>query len=114
MELTCIVCPAGCPLTVTRKDGTWTVTGHTCPKGREFALREATDPRRSLCTTIRTADPQKPRLPVRTDGEIPKGLIFPAMEVINRAQLMHPVRRGDVVIPNILDTGVNIISTSDM
>ena len=114
MELTCIVCPVGCTLTVIKKDGEWAVSGNTCPKGREFALRETTDPRRTLCTTVRTTDPGKPRLPVRTDGEIPKGLIFRAMEVINEAELTHPVHRGDVVIPNILDTGVNIISTSDM
>ena len=39
IELTCIGCPMGCPLIVTMEDGAVaSVTGNTCPRGREFAI----------------------------------------------------------------------------
>ena len=43
-ELTCIICPRGCSLTADIQDGTVTVTGNTCPKGEEYAIRECTNP----------------------------------------------------------------------
>lgn len=114
MELTCIVCPVGCALTVEKEGGEWVVTGNTCKKGRDFAIMEATDPRRTLCTTVKTTDPDMPRLPVRTDGEIPRDMIFSVMELINRIEVKRPVSAGDVIIPDVLNTGVNIIATCSM
>jgi CxxC motif-containing protein len=114
MELTCIVCPVGCRITVDKKDGAYAVSGNQCPRGRDFALMEATDPRRSLSSTVKTTDPTMPRLPVRTDGEIPRDMIFPVMALINETEVNRPVHMGDVIIADVLGTGVNIISTCDM
>lgn len=114
MELICIVCPVGCTLHVEKRDGEWTVSGNTCPKGRDFAVNEATHPTRTLCTTVRTADPMYPRLPVRTDGEIPLGMIYRVMEAINAIEIKDPVHIGDAIIPDVLGTGVDIIATANM
>lgn len=115
MKLTCIVCPAGCNITVAKKEGQWIVSGNRCAKGKKYAIDEVTQPKRSLCTTIRTHNPDMPRLPVRTDGEIPLELIMNAMDIINRAELARSmVDCGDVIIENILNTGINIIATCAM
>lgn len=37
-ELTCIGCPRGCTLKIERDGDGWSVTGNTCPRGREFAV----------------------------------------------------------------------------
>lgn len=42
-ELTCIGCPRGCTLKIERDGDGWSVTGNTCPRGREFAISEMTD-----------------------------------------------------------------------
>lgn len=114
MNITCIVCPAGCNITVSEKDGEWITAGNTCSKGRDFAISEATNPTRSLTSTVRTADPDMPRLPVRTDGEIPLNLIFKVMDIINSVEVKSSVNIGDVIIPNVLETGINVISTGSM
>lgn len=111
--LTCIVCPIGCSLLLEEKNGEWSVDGNLCPKGRKFALDEATHPMRTLTSTVRTTNPEMPRLPVRTDGEIPKALMPDVMELINRTLLRHSTDIGEVIIGNVLDTGVNIISTCE-
>jgi CxxC motif-containing protein len=114
MESTCIVCPIGCRITVTEKGGEWVAEGYTCNRGRDFAIREATNPTRSLTSTVRTADPHQPRLPVKTDGEVPLRLIPDVMAQINRVIVRSPVRMGDILLRSVSGTGVNIISTCNM
>jgi CxxC motif-containing protein len=113
-KLTCIVCPNGCGLTAVEAGDGWEITGNTCPKGRDFAIAELTDPRRTVCSTVRTAFAQAPRLSVRTDGEVKKALIFDVMRAINAVTLDSPVHTGDVVIEDICGSGVNLIATTDL
>jgi CxxC motif-containing protein len=112
--LTCIVCPNGCRLSVEKVQGEWIVQGNLCPKGKDFAIDEMTSPMRSICTTVRTIYKDIPRLAVRTDREIPKSEIFSIMEEINKINLQRRVYNGDIIIENILNTGANIIATSNM
>ena len=112
--LTCIVCPNGCRLSVEKLHGEWIVQGNLCPKGKDFAINEMTSPSRSICTTVRTIYKDTPRLAVKTDREIPKSKIFSIMEEINKINLDRRVYNGDIIIENILNTGVNIIATSNM
>lgn len=113
-NFTCIVCPNGCSLTVEKLENTWHVNGNKCKRGIDFAISEITDPKRSLCTTVKTTFKKLPRLPVRTDGEIPLKDVFAAMQVLNKIKIERLYHSGEVVVSNILDTGVNVISTSDM
>ncbi|MDO5449029.1 MAG: DUF1667 domain-containing protein [Clostridia bacterium] len=45
---------------------------------------------------------------------MPKELLFDAMKVINQASVAAPVHVGDVVIENILNTGINVIATNEI
>ena len=112
--LTCIVCPNGCKLSVEKVNGEWVVQGNLCPKGKDFAINEMISPRRSICTTVRTIYKDTPRLAVKTDREIPKSKIFSIMEEINKINLDRRVYNGDIIIENILNTGANLIATSNM
>ncbi len=110
-EMTCIVCPVGCHLTI---DSNHHVTGNKCPRGENYALIELTDPKRMLTTTIRTISSSKPRLPVKTSHPIPKRLLFEALIEINEIIISKNVKIGDVIIHNILETHVNIIATKSL
>ena len=44
---------------------------------------------------------------------IPKELVFACMEAINRATVRLPARIGDVLIHDLLDTGVDVIVTAN-
>ena len=114
MDITCIECPIGCQIRVTEQNGECVAEGYTCNRGRDFAIREATNPTRSLTSTVRTADPRQPRLPVKTDGEIPLRLIPDVMAQINKVTVRSPVSMGEVILPNVSGTGVNIVSTFPM
>ena len=114
-ELTCIGCPMGCQLTAVLEDGQVTrVTGNTCPRGREFAVSEMTAPKRTICSTVRTAFPDAPVLPVRVSADIPKDRIFDVMDAIRAVTVTERIARGDVVIPDVLGLGVDVIATSSL
>lgn len=113
-ELTCIVCPQGCTITIAGEGKTIQVTGNKCPRGEKFAIAEETNPTRTICSTVKTVFAQAPVLPVRVSEEIPKSRIFDVMHELNRVVVTEPVGCGDVVISNVLELGVDIIATSNM
>ena len=109
-ELTCIVCPKGCQLTVELEGKEIvSISGQTCKRGEEYAKTECTAPMRTVTTTA--ALKSGGVVPVKTDKPIPKELIFKCMEEINKVRVADDAKLGDVVIENILGTGANVVTT---
>ncbi len=108
-ELICITCPRGCHLTVDEENG-FTVTGNSCKRGEIYGVNEIQNPVRVVTSTVKTDSVLQPRCPVKTNGAIPKGKMFEAMEKINDVVLKTPVKTGDVIISNLLDTGIDLVA----
>ena len=113
-EMVCIVCPNGCHLTVTGAADALTVTGYRCPRGEAFARAELTCPMRSLTTTVRLCGGCLSVLPVRTDGELPKGSIRAAMAQLNGITVQAPVTCGQIILKDLAGSGVDAIATASM
>lgn len=113
-NLVCTVCPVGCSITVTL-DGkkVQEIKGNSCKRGAEYAAAESTNPVRTLTTSVRVINGINEVVPVKSEKPIPKGLLMDCMGVINQHTLKAPVVIGEVVVENILDTGVNIIATGN-
>ena len=90
------------------------VEGNSCKRGKEFAILEIIDPKRSLTTTARTAFKDFPVLPVRSDKELPKAMICKAMEQINSVIISKRVKIHEIIIADILGTGCNIVASCDL
>jgi CxxC motif-containing protein len=90
------------------------VTGNGCPHGAEYGKKELTNPTRVLTSTVKITGASHRRCPVKTDRAIPKGLMFKAMKQLNHIGFSSPVKRGDIVIADLLGTGANLIATKDM
>lgn len=114
INLVCIVCPLGCRLTVTKEDGEYKIEGNKCPRGDKYAVKELTNPTRTITSTVKIKGGILNRLPVKTSDEIPKGMIKECMEEINNVEVTAPVKVGDVLIKNVLDTGVDIVASRSM
>lgn len=113
----CIVCPIGCRLTLRESSdlkGTYNVSGNKCPRGHEYGIIEMTHPTRMLTSTVVIDEATLNRVPVRTDKPIPKDLIAECMDIINGINLEAPVKMGDIVIKDLLNTGVNIVMSRDI
>lgn len=113
-RMTCINCPLGCSLEVSVNGDEISVRGNKCKRGQEYGINEVKDPRRIVTSTMKVTGGDKPLVSVKTDNEIPKTLIFEAMKIINQSSISAPVKIGDILIENILETGVNIVATSSV
>lgn len=111
-EMICITCPMGCHLTVDTE--TLEVTGNTCLRGEEYAREELTAPKRVITSTVKIKGGIHNRVPVKTDGSIPKDFNFKCMDELAKIELVSPVKVGDIVIENVLGTGVNVVVCRDM
>ncbi len=110
-EFTCIICPRGCRLQV---DDNMNVTGNTCPRGKDYAISELTNPVRSITSSIRVRNRDDLLVSVKTSGQIPKGKIFEVMEEINKLSVDAPTRIGDIAKKDILGLGVDILITKNI
>lgn len=110
----CINCPLGCPLVVDVENGQVVkVMGNTCKRGEIYAVKEITAPARTVTSTVRVVNGERPVVAVRTKTDIPKDKIFACMEAINAAEITAPVKIGDVVIANVCGTGVDVVASAN-
>ena len=119
MQFHCTTCPSECMLDVVVDMSAGTpkiesVHGNRCQRGAAFAEQEITCPMRILASTVPIIGGDQPLLPVRTKEAIPRSLHMQAMELLRATQASAPVSMGDVIIPNILDTGVDLVASLDI
>ncbi|MDY0211076.1 MAG: DUF1667 domain-containing protein [Acholeplasma sp.] len=107
-ELTCIVCPVGCHIEI---DEHQNVTGNRCSRGQKYAIEEITAPKRMLTSTVKTKFKDTPRISVKTSAPIPKELLFEVLKDLDDILIDNHVKIGDVIIHNIRNTNVDIVST---
>ncbi|WP_432409243.1 DUF1667 domain-containing protein [Wukongibacter sp. M2B1] len=116
-KMICIVCPIGCHLTVAKDDGGplgYSVTGNKCKRGIDYGIKELTNPTRVITSTVKIKNAHLKRIPVKTNGAIPKDLNFECMKMINSIEVEAPIKMGDVIVKNILGTGVDLVASRSM
>lgn len=113
----CTACPKGCPIRLIPSDkesSGYTISGHLCRRGESFVLAEMTDPVRILTTTLSVDKSNSQRLPVRSDKGIPKTKLLDCMKELKSIRVSKSVQIGQIIVENILDTGVNIIASRSL
>jgi len=114
-EITCIVCPIGCRIEATLDGKTiLMLRGNQCTKGLDYARDELVDPRRILTSSVLVMGGEWPLASVKSSAPIPKAILFPVLEHIKGTTVKAPVEIGDVLIENVLDTGVDIVATRNV
>lgn len=113
-NLTCIVCPMGCPLTVELNGKeVISVSGNTCKRGEAYAVAECTAPVRTLTSTVKT-EKSGVMLPVKSATALPKEKIFDCMAEVNSITATLPVKIGDVIIADVCGTGIDIVAAKNI
>jgi CxxC motif-containing protein len=114
-KIVCTNCPLGCKINVVYADADEIeiveVKGNRCKRGLEFVKQEITDPLRVVVTSVKVEDGEIPMASVRSDKPVPLRLMQDIMKILKETKVKAPVKRGDVVIQNILNTGSDIIAT---
>lgn len=114
-EITCIICPVGCEMTIYYKGKVITkIEGHQCKKGIEYAKEEVFDPKRTLTTTMNIRGGETPLVSVKTTKPIPKDKLIKVMDVISGIEVNAPVKIGEVLVENIVGLEVDIVATKNV
>ena len=108
-QMTCVSCPVGCQLFI--EDDV--ITGNQCSRGYAYAFQELTNPKRIVTSTVATCSSYKPRLSVKTDQPINREFVFEVISALRKIRIDVDTRVGDIVIDDILKSGVNIVATDD-
>jgi CxxC motif-containing protein len=114
-QFICVTCPVGCALDVIVEGDTLrSIQGQACKRGVEFVRKELTAPKRMLTTTVRVRGGVLPLVPVRSAEPLPKPLLRQAAASLRQVVLTAPICEHQVVVPNILNTGVDIIASREL
>lgn len=142
-KLTCIICPMGCLMEASvmgsmHDDGAGgaadfsngsaatvvttclsdsvkiVVTGNSCKRGEEYAKKELTCPSRTLTCSVGVKGGKRPLVSAKTNGEIPKELLLPSMQFVRRLSVSAPIRSGDVIVKDFMQTGVDLVSCEEV
>lgn len=113
-ELTCIRCPIGCQLLVKVEGDDVKVSGNSCPRGKEYGIKEVTNPTRTVTSSVRVESGMLPLVSVKTKTDIPKDKIVSVMDAIHQVEVTAPVHTGDVLISNVAGTGVDVVATKSV
>ena len=115
-EIICVGCPMGCHVVLSFDSSGEVIdySGNECKKGKKYSKQEYENPVRVFTATVLTKDSARPLLPVRTSSAIPKEKFMECARMISTTTVDPPMNIGDIVIPNILDTGADLICSSDL
>ena len=109
-NLTCIMCPMGCNLTIQKsKNGEIKVSGNNCVRGEVFAKEEITLPKRVVTSLVKTS---KGVVSVKTTAPVPKNMV---QDVVAEIEKLRPVKvkMHEVLIKNVFNTGADVVVTGN-
>ena len=112
-NLTCIICPRGCALCADIQGDQVTVTGHTCPKGEEYAVAECTNPVRTVTATVRVANRKDTMVSVKTETPVAKDRMMEVMAALRSITVDAPVAIGDEVLADVCGSRIIITKAVD-
>lgn len=114
-KIICTACPVGCFMSVSEENGEIiSISGNSCPRGKEYAKIELVDPRRVFASTVRVEGGALPVCPVRSKYPVPKSKITDIAKAVARVKVKAPIEIGQVIIENVCDTGVDIVASRSL
>ena len=125
-DLTCIVCPVGCSLTVKETPGAdglsaLTITGNRCARGVVYAQEEIRAPKRVVTATCAVSGGAVSggrgipgRIPVKTSAPCPKEKIPELLADIYRLKVVLPVKAGDALISGWKGSGIDVVASRSL
>jgi CxxC motif-containing protein len=109
-EYICIVCPKSCRGILRIQNSCFETEGFGCKNGEEYAISEYQDPKRILTTTVRLHHGLFRLLPVVSRAEISRKVFKSCLQELYTIEVEAPIKAGDVIAKNILNTGIDIIA----
>ncbi|MGL4571282.1 MAG: DUF1667 domain-containing protein [Clostridium sp.] len=112
INLVCLACDRYCNLLVDmKKNKVISIKGNGCRNGISYAKKECIVPSITVTTVITVANGTSKIVPVKSEIVVPKTLIFEILKELRDLKVNAPIKSGDIIKKNILNTGINIVAT---
>ena len=113
-SIICVACPMGCELRVEldAAGGIENIAGNSCKRGIDYAKAEITNPTRSFHSTVRVEGGRVPLVSVKSSRPVPKRLLMDCARATRGVRARAPVAIGDVIVPDVCGTGVDLVATT--
>lgn len=112
-ELTCIVCPVGCRVTVEVDGEEMRITGNGCKRGETYCRQEVTCPVRTVTSLVAVEGGEHPLCPVKTARPVPREKVPEVLAALRALRVSAPIAIGDVLAEDVAGTGVALVATDD-
>lgn len=114
-EVTCILCPISCKAKLFLEgDEVISVENLECSRGKTYVENELKKPMRDFFTVVKVEGARVSVLPIRTSGPIPKEKMIDCSKELSKVIVKAPVKLGSIILKNLLNLGVDVISTQDL
>ncbi len=111
-DIVCTICPTSCLVQAEWNDTELlNISRQQCKLAWDYIESEIFDPRRVVTTTLPVEGGRFPLVSVRSESGVPKDMVMDVMDELANVVAHPPIRVGDVLVPNVLDTGINIVAT---
>lgn len=111
-KIVCVLCPMGCKIKYDALNGKIvSLEGNRCPRGVSYLEDELREPKRIVPTSVKVINGEMSLVSVKTSKPIPRRLIPQFMQLVKKVEVEAPIKVGDVIIKNVLDTGADVIAT---
>lgn len=111
-EFICIICPKSCHLAVEWEGKEIKeIIGGGCPKGKDYAKDEITNPLRVFTGSIEVINGDFSLASVKTPMPIPKKYLKEIGEIARCVKMKAPIEIGQIVAKNLLGEDIDLIAT---
>lgn len=111
IDMMCQGCTLGCSIKVYERKGEVLVEGNLCKRGEQYGKTEYVKPYRTIIYKVKVRDGDFKTVPVKTDKEVMREDAYKVMKVLKQIEIDAPLNIGEVVLKNIANTPVNLVST---
>lgn len=113
-QIICKDCYEKCVLDIDEDNGNLFVSGNNCTKGIEYAKKEKDNNKEIFTTLVRIKGGKFNVVPVKSTKPIDKALWIECSKALSRLYVGAPIKAGDIVCKNLLNTGVDIVSIKNI
>lgn len=100
----------GCLLSIDGSEAEIKVTGNSCGRGVDYARKLISDESKVITGRCILINGPMGRLPVVSSIPVPKDISDVVLEEIRRLRVEAPVEKGQILIENIIGSGINILA----
>lgn len=113
-EVICDRCNKMCVLSIDKYDDNIEIYGNKCDDGINFANVEMNSNKSLFTTVVRIKGAKNNVVSVKSSKPLDKKIWIECSKALGRLYVGAPIRAGDIICKNILNTGADIICTKNI